>query len=120
MPALDGYINSTSMVLWPRLQQLMDAQADSLRKFGVPTGARRGEGSLAPHPVTVRFAGLLEGLLTLCEEGREDEPLVNRYPRTPNPPEKQRVGVHDNPCAPLQICLLGLVWDVCGVISRPF
>jgi len=61
----------------------MDAQADSLRKFGVPAGGRRGEGNLAPHTVTVRFAGLLEGLLTLSEEEREDEPLINRYLRPP-------------------------------------
>jgi hypothetical protein len=80
MPALDGYINATRMALWPRFQAVMDAQAESLRRFGVPTGGRgRGEISLAPHIVTVRFAGLLEGLLTLSEEEREDEPLVNRY-----------------------------------------
>lgn len=80
MPALDGYMNATSMALWPLFQAVMDAQAESLRKFGVPTGGRgRGEVSLAPHIVTVRFAGLLEGLLTLSEEEREDEPLVNRY-----------------------------------------
>ena len=78
MPALDGYVNSVGMVLWPRFQALMDAQAESLRRFGVPAGGRRGESSLAPHVVTVRFAGLLEGLLTLSEEEREDEPLVNR------------------------------------------
>jgi hypothetical protein len=78
MPALDGYINSMNMLLWPRFQVLMDQQAESLRKFGVPTGSRRGDESRAPHPITQRFAGLLQGLLILSEEERDDEPLVNR------------------------------------------
>jgi hypothetical protein len=79
MPALDGYINSTRMILWPRFQVLMDQHAESLRRFGVPTGSRRSDESLSPHGITQRFAGLLQGLLTLSEEERDDEPLVNRY-----------------------------------------
>jgi vacuolar protein sorting-associated protein 52 len=78
MPALDAYINSTNMLLWPRFQGLMDQHAESLRRFGVPTG-RRGDESLSPHGITQRFAGLLQGLLLLSEEERDDEPLVNRY-----------------------------------------
>lgn len=79
MPALDGYINTTNMLLWPRFQVLMDQHAESLRRFGVPTGSRRAEDSLAPHPISQRFAGLLQGLLNLSEEERVDEPLANRY-----------------------------------------
>jgi vacuolar protein sorting-associated protein 52 len=79
MPALDGYINSTNMILWPRFQVLMDQHAESLRRFGVPTGSRRGEESLSPIGITQRFAGLLQGLLILSEVERDDEPLVNRY-----------------------------------------
>lgn len=79
MPALDGYINSTNMLLWPRFQVLMDSHAESLRRFGVPTGSRRTEDSLTPHPISQRYAGLMQGLLTLSEEEREDEPLANRY-----------------------------------------
>lgn len=79
MPALDGYINSTNMLLWPRFQVLMDQHAESLRRFGVPTASKRGDESLSPHAITQRFAGLLQGLLTLSEEERDDEPLINRY-----------------------------------------
>jgi len=79
MPALDAYINSTNMLLWPRFQVLMDLHAESLRRFGVPTGSKRTEDSLAPHAISQRFAELLEGLLNLSEEEREDEPLANRY-----------------------------------------
>ena len=79
MPALDAYINSTNMCLWPRFQVLMDQHAESLRRFAVPTGSRRGNELLSPHGVTQRFAGLLQGLLTLSEEEKDDEPLVNRY-----------------------------------------
>jgi vacuolar protein sorting-associated protein 52 len=78
MPTLDGYINSMNMLLWPRFQVLMDQQAESLRRFGVPTGSRRGDESLSPHGITQKFAGLLQGLLLLSEEERDDEPLVNR------------------------------------------
>lgn len=79
MPALDGYINSTKMLLWPRFQVLMDQHAESLRRFGVPTGGRGRDETLSPHAITQRFAGLLQGLLQLSEEERDDEPLVNRY-----------------------------------------
>ena len=80
MPALDGYINSTSMLLWPRFQVLMDQHAESLRRFGVPAG-RKGDELLSPHGITQRFAGLLQGLLILSEEERDDEPLVNSLGR---------------------------------------
>jgi len=79
MPALDGYINSTNMLLWPRFQMLMDQHAESLRRFGVPTGSRRADESLSPHAITQRFAELLQALLVLSEDERDDEPLVNRY-----------------------------------------
>jgi vacuolar protein sorting-associated protein 52 len=105
MPALDMYINSTAMLLWPRFQVLMDSQAESLRRFGVPAGARRSEVTLAPHPVTVRFAGLLEGFLTLSEEGREDEPLVNRYAIRHHP--IRYLSLFWLECA----YLFGVVWD---------
>lgn len=81
MPALEAYINSTNMLLWPRFQSLMDQHAESLRRFGVPSGSRRADELLSPHGITQRFAGLLQGLLMLSEEEREDEPLVNRYHR---------------------------------------
>ena len=79
MPALDGYINDTNMLLWPRFQVLMDQHAESLRRFGVATGSRRGDELLSPHGITQRFAALLQGLLILSEEERDDEPLVNRF-----------------------------------------
>lgn len=81
MPALDGYINRTNMLLWPRFQVLMDQHAESLRRFGVPAGGRKGDESLSPHGITQRFAGLLQGLLILSEEERDDEPLVNSLGR---------------------------------------
>jgi len=80
MPALDRYINATSMLLWPRFQLVMDQHGESLRRYAASSG-RRGEESLSPHPITQRFAELLQGLLLLSEEEREDEPLVNRYAR---------------------------------------
>ena len=64
------------MLLWPRFQLVMDQHGESLRRYA---SGRRGDESLAPHPITQRFAELLQGLLLLSEEEREDEPLVNRY-----------------------------------------
>ena len=57
----------------------MDQHAESLRRFGVPTGSRGRDETLSPHAITQRFAGLMQGLLQLSQEERDDEPLVNRY-----------------------------------------
>lgn len=87
VPALDGYINATNMLLWPRFQIVMDAHCESLRKYnpnGVLGGSRVSPASgdpknnTAPHLLTQRFGQFLHGILALSSEAGDDEPTANR------------------------------------------
>lgn len=89
IPVLDGYINATNMLLWPRFQQILDANCDSLRRltamlpnravgasaaasaFATLSGgtAAAATQSTAPHPVTQRFANFLASVLALSAVG---------------------------------------------------
>ncbi|RDA91041.1 hypothetical protein CP533_2550 [Ophiocordyceps camponoti-saundersi (nom. inval.)] len=87
VPAVDGYINGTNMLLWPRLQVVMDRHCESVRQLtsSLPTRPSRSGGSgvgdqskatAAPHVVTQRFGQLLDGFLALSAEAGDDEPVV--------------------------------------------
>ncbi|RBR15741.1 hypothetical protein FVER53590_07290 [Fusarium verticillioides] len=86
VPAVDGYINATTMLLWPRLQVIMDRHCDSVRHLSnaVPAKPSRAEAaklSAAPHVVTQRFGQLLHGLLALSTDAGDDEPVVSSLRR---------------------------------------
>ncbi|CCT72415.1 related to SAC2 protein [Fusarium fujikuroi] len=86
VPAVDGYINATTMLLWPRLQVIMDRHCDSVRHLSnaVPAKPSRAEVaklSAAPHVVTQRFGQLLHGLLALSTDAGDDEPVVSSLRR---------------------------------------
>ena len=80
IPVLDGYINSTNMILWPRLQVIMDRHCESVKHLTttLPSKPSRSDPklTLAPHPVTQRFGQLLQGFLALCVEAGDDEPVA--------------------------------------------
>jgi vacuolar protein sorting-associated protein 52 len=76
VPPGEGYINGTSMLLWPRFQLLMDMHCDSLRKRQSSMSP-----STAPHPVTQRFASFLQSILALSSEAGDDEPVANSLSR---------------------------------------
>ncbi|POR36638.1 Vacuolar protein sorting-associated protein 52 A [Tolypocladium paradoxum] len=83
VPALDGYVNATNMLLWPRLQVIMDRHCESVRHLtnSLPTKPTRSTGdqakmTAAPHVVTQRFGQLLQGFLALSAEAGDDEPVV--------------------------------------------
>ncbi|PNS16841.1 hypothetical protein CAC42_4805 [Sphaceloma murrayae] len=85
--SMEGYINGTSMLLWPRFQVVMDVQCDALKKAssslsGRPagsalslTGSAASASSVAPHPTTQRFANFLQGVLMLSQDAGDDEPV---------------------------------------------
>lgn len=87
VPSMDGYINGTSMLLWPRFQMVMDLHCESLRKAtaslsGRPAGSAlsltassANVQSVAPHPVTQKFAIFTQGILKLSTEAGDDEPV---------------------------------------------
>ena len=80
-PVVDGYINGTNMLLWPRFQLAMDAHVDSVKRVAaaLPSSSARAtlsltaskddgsKGSTAPHMLTQRFGQFLEGILALTE-----------------------------------------------------
>ena len=94
VPVADSYINYTNILLWPRLQQVMDQHCESLKK--VPTSSNRGaaaafslvsgnsdpsKASVAPHAITQRFGQFLHGILSLSVDAGDDEPLSNSLGR---------------------------------------
>jgi hypothetical protein len=78
VPPGEGYINVTSMLLWPRFQMVMDMHCESLRKLTVPAQ------SIAPLPITQRFASFLQGILVLSSEAGDDEPVSRSLGRLRN------------------------------------
>lgn len=88
VPAMDGYINGTNMLLWPRFQVIMDRHCDSVHHLtnGLPAKHARMNGDqsklpTAPHVVTQRFGQLLGGFLELSTEAGDDEPVVSSLRR---------------------------------------
>lgn len=86
VPAADGYVNGTSMTLWPRLQVVMDAHRESVHTMtsALPTKAPSSVAkttSAAPHVATQRFGQLLHGILALSAEAGDDEPVVTSLGR---------------------------------------
>ncbi|XMA16307.1 hypothetical protein WAI453_009098 [Rhynchosporium graminicola] len=81
IPAVDGYINGTSMSLWPRFQVVMDYHCDSVRTVtnGVsirkPSASEQARQSAAPHFMTQRFGQFMAGILALSTEAGDDEPV---------------------------------------------
>ncbi|KAK0128975.1 hypothetical protein ONS95_000918 [Cadophora gregata] len=81
IPAVDGYINGTSMSLWPRFQVVMDHHCESVRAVinGVstrkPSTSEQAKQSAAPHFMTQRFGQFMAGILALSTEAGDDEPV---------------------------------------------
>ncbi|KAG2166333.1 Vps52-domain-containing protein [Aureobasidium pullulans] len=95
VPAMEGYVNGTNMLLWPRFQMVMDTHCESLRKAtsslsGRPAGSAliltssSAPQSIAPHHITQRFANFTQGILALSSEAGDDEPVHNSLGRLRN------------------------------------
>jgi len=93
VPTVEGYINGTNMLLWPRFQRIIDVHCESVRKLtaslsGKPAGSALSLTSsssaaqtTAPHPLTQRFANFLHGILSLSSEAGDDEPISSSLGR---------------------------------------
>ncbi|KAK5112274.1 hypothetical protein LTR62_004435 [Meristemomyces frigidus] len=93
VPAMEGYVNATSMALWPRFQKVIDVHCESIRKVtaslaGKPAGSALSLTSspattqtTAPHPLTQRFANFVQGILSLSSEAGDDEPISHSLGR---------------------------------------
>lgn len=96
VPAAEGYINATNMLLWPRFQQIIDAHCESIRKAtsslsGKPAGSAlsltsssAASQTTAPHPLTQKYANFLQGIVALSSEAGDDEPVSNSIGRLRN------------------------------------
>ncbi|TPX14967.1 uncharacterized protein E0L32_004797 [Thyridium curvatum] len=86
IPAVDNYMNGTNMLLWPRLQVVMDHHCESVRQLTAnlparPSSSAASTQSAAPHVTTQRFGQLLHGVLALSTEAGDDEPVVTSLRR---------------------------------------
>jgi len=87
IPAVDGYINGTSMLLWPRFQVVMDQHCDSVRNATnavstrKPSASESAKQSAAPHFMTQRFGQFMQGILALSTEAGDDEPVSTSLTR---------------------------------------
>ena len=103
---MEGYINGTNILLWPRFQVLMDAHAESVKHLASTISARSaGPGaaakllfastsdsspsgnkgqSTAPHQLTQRFGQFLSAILIISAEAGDDEPVANSLARLRN------------------------------------
>lgn len=88
VPVVDGYINQTSMLLWPRFQVVMDIHCESIKKLtaSLPSGPPSSKSELAkqsaaPHAMTQRFGQFLKSILDLSVETGDDEPVSSSLAR---------------------------------------
>ena len=93
VPVVDSYINYTTILLWPRFQQVMDIHCESLKRVSAPGtrgavaafslvgGNDASKASLAPHAVTQKFGQLMQSILALSAEAGDDEPVSNSLAR---------------------------------------
>lgn len=81
IPAVDGYVNGTNMLLWPRFQVIMDMHCESVRhstnavSTRKPSASESAKQSAAPHFMTQRFGQFIQGILALSTEAGDDEPV---------------------------------------------
>src|SRR5262249_20370326 len=83
IPAVEGYVNGTNMLLWPRLQVIVDQHCNSVRQLtsalpSKPSSSASAASKMnaAPHVVTQRFGQLLHGFLSLSADAGDDEPVT--------------------------------------------
>ncbi|KAF2736773.1 Sac2 family protein [Polyplosphaeria fusca] len=85
VPTVESYVNATNMLLWPRLQQILDLHISSLQRLTAALPSRSAPSALlsasasststAPTPLSQKFANLLQGMLALSSEAGDDEPV---------------------------------------------
>lgn len=74
-----NYLNDQSILLWPKFQQLIDWQAESLNGLSTTSLNVSDTSALAqPHELTITFTIFLQSLLTLSvNDGYEYDPSSN-------------------------------------------
>lgn len=93
---MEDYLNSQLILLWPKFQQLVDFQCESLRKVPITINVAKLFGNSSqrdplttPHELTVQFSKFLTSFLTLAvtheiQIDERSEPLYNSIIRIRN------------------------------------
>ncbi|SCU94249.1 LAME_0F06722g1_1 [Lachancea meyersii CBS 8951] len=96
VPVFDDFLNGQLMLLWPKFQQLVDFQCESLRKVPISVSGKSITGrkeesdpSTTTHELTVQFSKFLTSILMLSMAHKENidersEPLYNSIIRIRN------------------------------------
>ncbi|CCF59166.1 hypothetical protein KAFR_0G01320 [Kazachstania africana CBS 2517] len=97
IPVVESYLNDQLILLWPKFQQLVSWQSDSLSKVSNSQLLKITEDEMVrPHELTIFFATFLESLLTLTThvsteqvdkeviQDEKSEPLYNSIIRLRN------------------------------------
>lgn len=96
LSAVGDFLSSQLMILWPKFQQLVDFQCESLRKVPITTTVAKIYGNpnqrdplTTPHELTVQFSRFLTSFLKLATTHKEQidersEPLYNSITRLRN------------------------------------
>ncbi|KAG0172911.1 hypothetical protein DFQ30_009374 [Apophysomyces sp. BC1015] len=83
VPALEGYTNSTNMLLWPRFQHVMTLHIESVKKMSNNKSVLSAVKDIHPHHITRRYAEFAASLLIL-NEGYDDAILINSVKKLRN------------------------------------
>lgn len=89
IPIMQDYLNEQFLVLWPKLQSVIDMHCESLRKASTRSSTfaltSQHAATLVPHQITQHYASFLSGILTLCEGyDSETEPVSKSLLRLRN------------------------------------
>ncbi|EPX71023.1 GARP complex subunit Vps52 [Schizosaccharomyces octosporus yFS286] len=79
VPVIEPHYTAMIILLWPRLQTIMDLHSESLQKCPLPS--KPDDLASTPHPLTQRVSELLYSLATLSANSLEAEPLTHSVSR---------------------------------------
>ncbi|KAI8091254.1 Sac2 family-domain-containing protein [Gilbertella persicaria] len=76
VPALEGYMNATNMLFWPRFQYIMSLHIESVKKMFHNKSAISAVKDIRPHYITRRYAEFAASLLVLNDG--YDDPILTK------------------------------------------
>lgn len=81
IPMVEDYFNLQMILLWPRFQQLVDANCENMKRAAVKSSSISSITVSKPHPLTVQFANLIYGFQQLTARPGTQEPLSQSMSR---------------------------------------
>jgi hypothetical protein len=82
---LENFFEKVSMLLWPRLKVIMDAQLRSIR---LANAQRLGGVELHAHYVSRRYAEFTSSVLLILNKGKRQVGQTSSIPQGPDPPSR--------------------------------